>query len=152
MKENIDSKNIVNRKFILELRFEHKICILDKRGEIVEKITETKVIPNNEWEIGPAEISIRDNKNKEDSLNFITVNLNRLSYISYQIDSIESFHAKFIKIIQAVKKAIGELNIVRIGCRIIGTYNTKSTDYSILLKNFTTLFPSKFLIENYQSK
>lgn len=152
MKENIESNNIGNRKFILELRFAHKVCILDKRGEILEKLVATKVIPNSEWEIGAAEINIRDSKDKEDALNVIGVSLNRLYYISYHIDSIESFRARFIKIVQVLKDVVGNLTIQRIGCRIIGSYYIKSDDYKTLLNNFMSSFPSKFLTEKYPSK
>lgn len=32
MQENIDTKNIGNRKFIIELRFDPKVSMLDKKG------------------------------------------------------------------------------------------------------------------------
>lgn len=38
MKENIESKNIGNRKFIIELRYEPKVTMLDAKGALVEKI------------------------------------------------------------------------------------------------------------------
>ena len=38
MKENIDSKSIGNRKFIIELRFKHKVTLSDKKGAIIENI------------------------------------------------------------------------------------------------------------------
>lgn len=34
MKENIESKNIGNRKFIIELRFEPKVVMLDKKEKL----------------------------------------------------------------------------------------------------------------------
>lgn len=43
MKENIESKNIGNRKFIIELRYEPKVTMLDAKGALVEKIQETNV-------------------------------------------------------------------------------------------------------------
>lgn len=52
MKENIESKNIGNRKFIIELRYEPKVTMLDSKGALVEKIQETKVFPYSHWEIG----------------------------------------------------------------------------------------------------
>lgn len=32
MQENIDTKNIGNRKFIIELRFDQKVSMLEKKG------------------------------------------------------------------------------------------------------------------------
>lgn len=52
MKDNIDSKNIGNRKFIIELRFEPKVSMLDKKGAIVELIEKAKPFNIFHWEIG----------------------------------------------------------------------------------------------------
>ena len=49
MKENIESKNIGNRKFIIELRYEPKVTMLDAKGALVEKIQETNVFPLGNW-------------------------------------------------------------------------------------------------------
>ena len=81
MKENIESKNIGNRKFIIELRYEPKVTMLDSKGALVEKIQETKVFPYSHWEIGQSEVVIRDDKNKEDAHNVILVSLNRISIL-----------------------------------------------------------------------
>lgn len=152
MKDNIESKNIGNRKFVLELRFDAKVILLDKKGEIVEKIQDAKVISSNEWEIGQSEIVIRDNRKKEEAQNIITINLQRLSFISYNIGTVAAFYAKFEKIRDAVISVIGEINITRIGCRIIGTYFCQSTNFSSLLSNFKSSFPSQFLLDNYPAK
>lgn len=42
MKENIESKNIGNRKFIIELRYEPKVTMLDSKGALVEKYKKRK--------------------------------------------------------------------------------------------------------------
>lgn len=97
MKENIESKNIGNRKFIIELRYEPKVTMLDSKGALVEKIQETKVFPCSHWEIGQSEVVIRDDKKKEDAHNVILVSLNRISFISYKVDSVESFLPIFPK-------------------------------------------------------
>lgn len=152
MKDNIESKYIGNRKFILELRFDHKVVMLDKKGTLVEKIKDAKIFSINHWEIGQSDVTIRDDQEKENAKNIINMTLNRLNYISFQIDTVESFYDKFIKIITAVKDVLGDLNISRIGCRIIGTYFTTSTDSNILLKNFKDAFPGKFMLEKYPVK
>lgn len=41
MKDNIDKKLIGNRKFILEIRFEPKVSMLDKKGTLAEAIEKT---------------------------------------------------------------------------------------------------------------
>ena len=152
MKENIESKNIGNRKFIIELRYEPKVTMLDSKGALVEKIQETKVFPYSHWEIGQSEVIIRDDKKKEDAHNVILVSLNRISFISYKVDSVESFYANFSKVYEAVTKVLSSLTITRIGCRIIGTYKTKSSDFNNILKNFQDSFPAKFLLDKYPAK
>ena len=134
MKENIDSKNIGNRKFIIELRYDAKVTMLDAKGALVEKILETGVFPCSHWEIGQSNVAIRDTKQKEDALNVALVTLNRINFISHKIDSVESFYANFTKVYDAVTKVLGQLSITRIGCRIIGTYKSKSSDYKDVLK------------------
>lgn len=152
MKENIDSKYIGNRKFIIELRYEPKVTMFDSKGTLVEKIQETKIFPYNHWEIGQSEVVIRDEKKKEDAHNIVLVTLNRISFISYKVNSIESFYANFIKVYEAVSKILFPLTITRIGCRIIGTYKTTSTDFKNILKNFQDSFPAKFLLDKYPAK
>lgn len=152
MKENIESKNIGNRKFIIELRYEPKVTMLDVKGALVEKIQETNVFPCSHWEIGQSEVIIRDDKKKEDAHNVVLVTLNRISFISYKIHSVESFYANFTKVYEAVTKVLAPLTITRIGCRIIGTYKTTSSDYKDVLKNFQDSFPAKFLLDKYPAR
>ena len=152
MKENIDSKYIGNRKFIIELRYEPKVTMLDSKGTLVEKIQETRIFPYNHWEIGQSEVVIRDEKKKEDAHNIVLVTLNRISFISYKVNSVESFYANFIKVYEAVSKILSPLTITRIGCRIIGTYKTSSSDFKNVLKNFKESFPAKFLLDKYPAK
>lgn len=152
MKENIESRNIGNRKFIIELRYEPKVTMLDAKGTLVEKIQETEVFPYSHWEIGQSEVIIRDGKKKEDAHNIVLVTLNRISFISYKINSVESFYANFIKVYDAITKVLNPITITRIGCRIIGTYKSSSIDYKNVLNSFQELFPSKFLLEKYPTK
>lgn len=151
MKENIESKNIGNRKFIIELRFEPKITMLDRKGSLVEKIQETKVFPLSYWEIGQSEVIIRDDK-KGNAHNIAVVTFNRISFISFKINSVESFYANFIKVYEAVISVLGKLTITRIGCRIIGTYKCSSTEYKSVLKNFQNSFPVRFYLQKYPAK
>lgn len=152
MKDNIDSKNIGNRKFIIELRFEPKVSMLDKKGAIVELIEKAKPFNIFHWEIGQGEVTIRDHENKEETSNTIIVTFNRFNFISNKINSIEEFYSKFEKIYNAITTALGDLVIKRIGCRIIGTYKVKSSDYNTILNKFKNSFPSKFFIDKYPAK
>ncbi len=78
--------------------------------------------------------------------------LSTIKFISYSVSSIESFYANFTKIYDAILKVLNFLTITRIGCRVIGTYYTKSKDFSSVLKSFKEAFPAKFLIEKYPAK
>ena len=101
MQENIETKNIGNRKFIIELRFDPKVSMLDKKGLLAEQIENCKAFNINHWEIGQSEVSIRDHEDKEKATNIVAVTFNRLSFISFKINSAFSsilpccFHRSF---------------------------------------------------------
>ena len=102
MQENIETKNIGNRKFIIELRFDSKVSMLDKKGQLAEQIENSKAFNTNHWEIGQGEVTIRDHEDKEKATNIVVVTFNRLSFISFKINSIEGFYSTFKKINEAV--------------------------------------------------
>lgn len=87
MQENIETKNIGNRKFIIELRFDPKVSMLDKKGLLAEQIENCKAFNINHWEIGQSEVSIRDHEDKEKATNIVAVTFNRLSFISFKINT-----------------------------------------------------------------
>lgn len=149
MKDNIESKNICNRKFIIELRFDHKVTLSDKKGAIIESIKALNLFSNLNWEISLANATIWDDNKKEDARNLIIIELNRLSFISSKIDSVDSFYNNFTKIHECVEKEIGVLNIRRIGCRIQGTYKTKSDDFATIFTKMKDGFPSQFYIQDF---
>lgn len=152
MKDNIESKNIGNRKFIIELRFAPIVSMLDKRGNVVDAIEKTKCFGTFHWEINPGDITIRDHAEKQKSNNIIYVSFNRFSFISYKIDSIDGFYSTFKKIHDAISEVLGTLVIQRIGCRIIGSYKVKSQEFSLILAHFKEAFPTKFFIEKYPAR
>lgn len=151
MKDNIESKNIGNRKFIIELRFDHKVLLSDKKGTIIENIKALNIFNVFHWELGMANFSIFDCMKKNEARNTIIVELNRFSFISSKIDSIDSFYGKFEKIYAEITKELGPLYIKRIGCRIQGTYRTKSDNYDDIMGKMKSSFPSTFLLDNYPS-
>ena len=148
MKDNIDNNNIGNRKVIIELRYDAIASMIDKKGTIVEAIEKANVFSMAQWEIGN-EIVIRDNEEKEEATNIVFVSFNRLSFTSFNIDSVDSYYEKFKKIYETVFSVLGSPNIRRIGCRIIGTYKTKSNNFSDILSNMKKQFPSVFLLDQY---
>ena len=152
MKDNIEAKHIGNRKIIIEIRFEPKVTMLDKKGELVEVLQHTEAFNVFHWEIDQAEVTLRDTVEKDEADNIVIVAFNRFSFISSKIDSVESYYAKFKKLYQAMLNVLGEITVKRIGCRIIGTYKVKSSDYKGLLDSFKTSFPSKFYFDKYPAK
>ena len=53
MKDNIQFKSIGNRKFVIELRFNHKATLSDKKGAIIENIKSLNMFSPLHWEISP---------------------------------------------------------------------------------------------------
>lgn len=149
MKDNIESKSIGNRKIIIELRFDHKVIVSDKKGEIIEKINELHLFNPYQWEFGVANVHVYDNEKKEESMNDFFVDLSCLRFVSAKIDSVEKFYNDFEKLYSCVENIIGKVNIRRIGCRIIGTYYTKSQDFKTIFEGIKNSFPSKFFLQEY---
>ena len=152
MKDNIESKHICNRKFIIELRYDHKPIVADKKGAIIEGIKDLKLFPTLHWEMGAANVLLYDDTNKDECRNSIRVDLDRFAYISSKIDTVDSFYNNFEKIYNVIVKTIGEFNIRRIGCRILGTYKCNSTDFTSVMSNMRKDFPAKFYLETYPVK
>ena len=149
MKDNIESKNIGNRKFIIELRFNHKVTISDKKGAIIENIKALNLFNPINWEIGIANIHIWDTEKKKDARNNIFIELNRFCFVSNKIDSVESFYNIFEKIFSCFISEIGDIDILRIGSRIQGTYKTNTNNYDNLLDKIKKGFPSQFYLTDY---
>ena len=149
MKENIDSKSIGNRKFIIELRFKHKVTLSDKKGAIIENIKSCNFFNPMHWEIGVANATIWDANKKEDARNIIIIELNRLCWISTKIDTVSAFYNRFVKIHECVEKEIGGFDVQRIGCRIQGTYKTGEQDFTSYFDKIKKGFPMHFYLEDF---
>lgn len=91
MKENIESKYVGNRKMIIELRLKAKPIIIDRIGELAERMENEKVFSNTSWEINNNVLAIRNNTIKEDASDFFSISFNKIHYISDRIDSVEAF-------------------------------------------------------------
>lgn len=149
MKNNIDSSLILNRKVIIELRFNPAPRFLDLKGAILDKINSLNIIQGADWSIGDSTLKIADNNNEELIKNIVQIGINRISLISSKVDSIEKLVSDFIKLYNSINELLGGLIISRIGCRIQGTYKTKSTEYAKILENFKNAFPTQIFLENF---
>lgn len=149
MKNNIDSSLIFNRKVIIELRFIPAPRFLDLKGTILDKINSLNIIKGADWSIGDSALKVSDNKNEELIKNIVQIEINRISLISSKVDSIEKLVTDFLKLYDTMNEILGELTISRIGCRIQGTYKTKSTEFDKILENFKNSFPSQIFLENF---
>lgn len=152
MKNNIDTGKTLNRKIVVELRFQPIPKILDLRGTIIEKIDNLKLFDVSNWELGDTNISVKDSLDDDYTRNRILIDLNRLLFISTKIDSIESFYSKFQKIYDAFTSLIEIKEINRIGCRIQGTYKVKSDNFDLIFTNFKNSFPSQIFLEDFPAK
>lgn len=149
MKNNIESNRVHNRKIIVELRFNPIPKFLDLKGTLISEIEKLKIISGSHWGIGDSAIKIADSDVDKLERNRIHVEINRLSFVSTNINSISDFYSKFEKIHKTVKECLGDMVITRIGCRIQGTYSTKSTNFNDILNNFKQAFPSTLFLENF---
>lgn len=152
MQDNIESKNIGNRKIVLEIRFKTIASILDKKGILADKYVRNKIFANTHWEIGNSDLVLRDNVDKNESKNLIVITPNLYSYISSKVDSVESFYAKFEAIRRIFEEEIQGIQILRIGCRIIGSYYTKSDKFDKVLNGFISKYPDSFLFDKYKAE
>ena len=138
MKDNIDNKQIGNRKFIIELRYAPIVSMLDKRGQITDAIVKSKCFATYHWEVNPGEVTIRDHAEKKESKNIVFVSYNRFSFISYKVDSIESFYSNF-------KKAYDSVNRNKLKEIIINKFKNEE---AILLITFIEIYESLTMIIN----
>ena len=152
MEVSIKSSLINNRKIVIEIRYEPNPTVIDSRGLLVKKLVDAKLIADAQWELGIGEIKIADTLKANTNRQIIYADLHRLSIISSKQETNESFFHFVEKIFKIFKEAISSYTIIRIGCRIQGTYQSKSSDYTQIINNFKTLFPSQFLLEDYNVK
>lgn len=149
MKDNIKSEFIKNRKLIIEVRYAPNPRILDERGSLINKLVESNIINNAHWELGGANVTVADKTDQKQSRKRIFIDINRMSYISTAKDTNESFFASFEKAYRVFKDTIENFKIIRIGCRVQGTYTCESKEYESIIKKFKEHFPAQFLLEDF---
>lgn len=152
MEDSIKSTSINNRKIVIEIRYDPNPSVIDSRGSLVKKLVEAKLIPGAQWELGIGEIKLSDSLKANESRQIIYADLHRLTLISSKKDSNASFFHFAEKALKIFKEVIPSYTIIRIGCRIQGTYQSKSSDYNQIVNNFKALFPSQFLLEDFNVK
>jgi hypothetical protein len=149
MKNNIDTNLILNRKIVIEIRFKAQPKFLDLKGTLLDKIYNLNIIKNAEWSIGDSGFKIADNNQEILVRNLFSAELNRFSIVSYDVHSIEKFVGDFLKINDVVKEVLGDLDVLRVGCRILGTYKTKSNKFDTILKKFKESFPNDIFLKDF---
>jgi hypothetical protein len=149
MENTISSKFIHNRKIIIEIRYKINPLIVDKKGEILNEFIENNLILSSHWNLGNGEFNLRDNTDDDEARMVIFCDSNRLAIISSDVASNERYFDTADKAYKMLKKVIPNIDIERIGCRILGTYKTNSTAYKNILQKFKSLFPDQILLEDY---
>ncbi len=152
MENNINSSSINNRKIILEIRFEANPVIIDKRGQLTKKLQEDNLIVNSKWELGNGDLKIVDNLEPNDTRQVIYIDSQKLTIICSNNQTTDSFLNIVNKAYKIFIDIIGSVVITRIGCRIMGTYKTKSTEFSNVVTNFKAMFPTQILLEDFAVK
>lgn len=154
MKDSIDKRCIFNRKISVELRFSADPTIEDRKGEIIRSIAASGVMGDScQWNFEPGVVKLWDNSNVSESRNQLSVSIKKVVFISSKIDSNQSFVDKVSKIIKAIFPDVKKgPTLLRIGCRIIGSYKAKSDSFDDVLKGFIRLFPNQLLFDDFVSK
>ncbi len=152
MKDNIAAGIILNRKIVIEIRFKPNPKILDMKGSILNLIENLNLFSVFHWEIGNTAISMKDSNEQVNVRNQIIVEINRFAFISSNIDSVDSFYAKFHKIYTELITLISFDKYQRIGCRIQGTYKVKSSSFGSILENFKKSFPNEIFLKDFPVK
>lgn len=147
MRNNIDSKDVLNRKIVIELRFNSDPTFLDMKGRLVSEIAALESY-FTEWKIGET-IELTDHKEPNEVRHIVRMSIDRLSFISSSITSIDDYFNKFEKIYKLINKYFTDLTILRIGCRIQGTYKTSSSDFNTILENFSNTLPKNIFIDGF---
>ena len=151
MKDTIPRQSIHNRKIILEVRYDSDPYIIDKRGKILKELSDTKVILDPKWQIGDGSIVIEDHDKASLSNRKCYVDSQRFSFSLSSGFTNESFYQNFDKLFEVVYKNL-EVKILRIGCRIQGSYACQSNSNKQILDSFLKIFPDNFILNDFTPK
>lgn len=152
MEDSIKSNNIFNRKIVVEIRYEANPSIIDCRGTLINRLIESKIIPNPQWEMGIGEVKIADTLKPNLSRQAVFSDLHRLTIISSLKDTNEKFYHFVDRTYKIFKEVVPSFTIIRIGCRIQGTYQAGTNDYIKIIQRFKNQFPSQVFLEDFNIK
>lgn len=152
MQNNINPSEINNRKIIIEIRFDANPKLFDLRGKIIEEIKISKIFSDTHWGLNNVGIKIFDNEQEDQAKNAMSIELNRFVFVSSKIDSVDNYYSKFSKLYAIAKNNLVPINAIRIGCRIIGTYKTKTNCFKNVFEGFKSKFPSDIFLKDYPAK
>lgn len=153
MKDTINRSRILNRKLIVEIRYKPNPTVIDLKGSITQAITSASLIAEPQWELGMRELKVSEEPGKsEQSRKFVYADIQRLTVMSAKDETNASFYQFFEKAYRAFRSVVKDLEILRIGCRIQGTYSSGFDSFEKNVQNFTDMFPAKFLLEDFPTK
>lgn len=145
--ENINSSTILNRKLIVELRFAPVAEFFDKKGVILEEMT--PLIPNSFWSLGDMAIRISDAQTEDKARSSIAVEVNRFAFVSSKIDTLQRYVDDVAKMYSILTKTYQKIQIKRIGCRIQGSYKTRSRKFDDVVQGFKQSFPNNLFFDDF---
>lgn len=145
--ENISSSAILNRKLIVELRFAPVAEFFDKKGVILEEMA--PLIPNSFWSLGDMAIRLSDAQTEDKSRSSIVVEVNRFAFVSSKIDTLQRYVDDVTKMYSILTKTYSKIRIKRIGCRIQGSYKTRSKKFDDVLLGFKQSFPTSLFFDDF---
>lgn len=152
MKENINKEIVLNRKIVIELKYKPNPKILDLKGSIVDSIQTLNLFSPFHWEIGVTGLLLKDSNEKNASRSQVIIDISKFGFICSKIDTIESFFSNYSKLYEVVNAIVDNLIIMRIGCRIQGTYKVKSQNFESVLTSFIKVFSSEIFLTDFPVK
>lgn len=125
---------------------------MDSRGKLAKTLQNENLINQSKWELGNGDLKIVDDLDPEQSRQIIYIDPQRFTVICSNTQTTDSFLSIVNKSFKIFSDIIGPVTITRIGCRILGTYKSKSSEYANIVANFKALFPSQVLLEEFSVK
>lgn len=143
------TKSIHNRKLILELRYDSIPAIIDNRGALSDSLIDIPELNCKAWNISNDTIEAFDSENQNNITKRVFMGMNRLSYIDELAIESSSFFEIFLKIYEVFTSILKEPKIRRIGCRIMGSYETEKGDINMPVPKFLKVFNDDALIQDF---
>jgi len=148
MQDFIESKYILNRKIVIEVRYGILPFVLDNRGMIADSIISTKAIKSSNWGFAHNGIEVYDEINTR--AEFFRVDINVFTLIDETFHSNEEYWNKFSNLYKTLVDVLEhpDQKFLRIGCRILGTYNFNNKTYEDVSHMFIKHFPTSLTIDS----